>query len=58
MVELENDKPTVLALREIADGHVTPAILDEIDQPPAEDLLQVTEAAEDILPVRGISIGD
>jgi DNA-directed RNA polymerase subunit omega len=58
MVELENDKPTVLALREIAEGHVTPAILDEIDHPPAEDLLQATEQAEDILPVRGISIGD
>ncbi len=57
MVELENDKPTVLALREIADGHVTPAILEEIDQPAAEELLQ-PETTEDILPVRGISIGD
>lgn len=28
-VEEENDKPTVLALREIADGHVTRDILDE-----------------------------
>lgn len=26
----ENDKPTVLALREIAEGHVGPAILDEV----------------------------
>ncbi|MGI9248571.1 MAG: DNA-directed RNA polymerase subunit omega [Woeseiaceae bacterium] len=57
MVELENDKPTVIALREIAEGHVTPAILEEIDQPAAEELLQ-TESAEDILPIRGISIGD
>ncbi len=57
MVELENDKPTVIALREIADGHVTPAILEEIEQPAAEELLQ-PEVAEDILPVRGISIGD
>jgi len=57
MVELENDKPTVIALREIAEGHVTPAILEEIDQPITDDLLQ-SEAAEDILPVRGISIGD
>ena len=57
MVELENDKPTVIALREIAEGHVTPAILEEIDQPITDDLLQA-EAAEDILPVRGISIGD
>jgi DNA-directed RNA polymerase subunit omega len=51
MVELENDKPTVIALRE-------PAILDEIDQPPTEDLLQSAEASDDLLPVRGISIGD
>jgi len=58
MVELENDKPTVVALREIADGHVTPAILDEIEVPPADDLLQSAELTDDILPVRGISIGD
>ena len=57
MVELENDKPTVLALREIADGLVTPAILEEIEQPSTEDLLQ-PEAVEEVLPLRGISIGD
>jgi DNA-directed RNA polymerase subunit omega len=57
MVDLENDKPTVIALREIADGHVTPAILDEVDQPPAEDFMQ-SEQSEDILPIPGISIGD
>ena len=57
MVELENDKPTVLALREIADGLVTPSILEEIEQPAAEEFLQ-PESSEEILPVRGISIGD
>ena len=57
MVELENDKPTVLALREIADGLVTPAILEEIEQPAAEELLQ-PEQSDDLLPMRGISIGD
>jgi len=57
MVELENDKPTVLALREIADGHVTPAILEEIEQPATEEFMQ-PEVADEILPVRGISIGD
>jgi len=57
MVELENDKPTVIALREIAEGHITPAILEEVDQPPTEEFLQ-PEIAEDILPMRGISIGD
>jgi DNA-directed RNA polymerase subunit omega len=57
MVDLENDKPTVVALREIAEGHVTPAILEEIDQPPVEEFMNA-ETTEDVLPVRGISIGD
>jgi DNA-directed RNA polymerase subunit omega len=57
MVELENDKPTVIALREIAEGHITPAILEEVDQPIIEDFLQ-PEAVEEIMPMRGISIGD
>ena len=57
LVPLENDKPTVVALREIAEGHITSAILDEIDQPSTSDLLQA-ESADDVLPIRGISIGD
>jgi DNA-directed RNA polymerase subunit omega len=57
MVELENDKPTVIALREIADGLVSPSILEEIEEPVTEDLL-AAESIDDILPVRGISIGD
>jgi DNA-directed RNA polymerase subunit omega len=57
MVELENDKPTVIALREIADGLVTPSILEEIDQPSTDELMS-PEQPDDILPVRGISIGD
>jgi DNA-directed RNA polymerase subunit omega len=57
MVELENDKPTVVALREIAEGHVNPSILEEIDVPPAEEFMQV-DSVEELLPVRGISIGD
>ncbi len=58
MVELENDKPTVVALREIAAGHVTPTILDEIDHHPAEELMQSRDTDDDLLPMRGISIGD
>ena len=57
MVELENDKPTVVALREIAEGLVTPAILEEIDAPPVDEFLKA-EASAEIMPVRGISIGD
>ncbi len=32
MVAWENDKPTVVALREIADGHITRTILDEKEE--------------------------
>lgn len=57
LVELENDKPTVIALREIAEGHITPSILEEIEQPSADEFLH-PEVSDDILPMRGISIGD
>lgn len=57
LVEAENDKPTVIALREIAAGHVTPSILDEVEQPPTDEFLQ-SETADEIIPMRGISIGD
>ncbi len=57
LVELENDKPTVIALREIADGHITPAILEEIGQPATDEFMQ-PEAAEEVIPLRGISIGN
>lgn len=35
-VDVENDKPTVVALREIAAGHVGPEILEEADRPVQE----------------------
>lgn len=57
LVGLENDKPTVIALREIAEGHITPAILEEIETPMPDEFMQ-PEAVEDIMPMRGISIGD
>lgn len=43
LVEEENDKPTVLALREIADGHVTRDILDETIE---EEILEFIEEGE------------
>jgi DNA-directed RNA polymerase subunit omega len=57
LVELENDKATVVALREIADGHITPSILEEVEQPATEEFMQ-PEAADELIPMRGISIGD
>ncbi len=37
LVEIENDKPTVIALREIASGKIDPAILNEITRKAAEE---------------------
>ncbi len=42
-VEQENDKPTVLALREIAEGLVTRDILDDTIE---EDVLEFTETED------------
>src|SRR5690606_40558784 len=67
MVDWENDKPTVVALREIAEGYVTEEILTQRDKP-VEDILAADLAADlaavpsvgpdDILGSRPISIGD
>ncbi len=38
-VEWENDKPTVVALREIAEGQVTLDLLDEPEPEPEPDLI-------------------
>ncbi len=61
MVPWENDKPTVVALREVAEGYITESILEERDQP-VEELLEVEQAAsalpDDLLLARPISIGD
>ncbi|MEM7208145.1 MAG: DNA-directed RNA polymerase subunit omega [Pseudomonadota bacterium] len=46
LVPLENDKSTVIALREIADGEVTRDILDEA--PPQESMPEEMLIEEDI----------
>ena len=46
MVAIENDKPTVLALREIAEGLVTADILTEKVQD-EHDLMALTAVAQD-----------
>ncbi len=38
LVEEENDKPTVIALREIAEGLIGPEILDEAPEPEVEEV--------------------
>jgi DNA-directed RNA polymerase subunit omega len=47
LVEAENDKPTVIALREIAAGLINEEILAEMAQP--EDDILSSEAAEELL---------
>ena len=47
LVELENDKPTVIALREIAAGLINDEILAEMAQP--EDDILSSEEAEELL---------
>ena len=50
LVEEESDKPTVIALREIAEGHITPDILTREDELEAEEeLAEVMEASESSL---------
>ena len=61
MVDWENDKPTVVALREIAEGYVTESVLTERDQP-IEDLIDLDSTSSDVsegrLATRPISIRD
>jgi DNA-directed RNA polymerase subunit omega len=47
-VELENDKPTVLALREIADGLVDKTYLDKVDEPVQEGGITEEEVKAEI----------
>ena len=48
MVEPENDKPTVLALREIADAKVTAEILHEVPELIIEDVEEPLEPGDPI----------
>jgi DNA-directed RNA polymerase subunit omega len=61
MVEWENDKPTVVALREVAEGYVTESILEEREQS-IEDLLELESAVssmqEDMNQLRPLGPGD
>ena len=47
MVDEESDKPTVIALREIAEGFVTPDILKREEEPDVEEeLIEAMESGE------------
>lgn len=58
LVDLENDKPTVIALREIADGKMSENILKEMDAMASQELIQEEEDdSDDIMPLQSLSIG-
>ena len=46
MVALENDKPTVVALREIAEGKITNAVMDEAEREPEIEETSIDEFKE------------
>ena len=47
-VDWENDKPTVVALREVATGHIGPEILDEIEQRPLPEMMPDAEMSGEL----------
>ena len=47
-VDTENDKMTVVALREIAAGHIGPEILEEIEQRSIPDLMPEVEMSGEL----------
>ena len=61
MVEWENDKPTVVALREVAEGYITESLLEEREQP-IEELLDIESAVSDMQQemnaLRPMNLGD
>jgi DNA-directed RNA polymerase subunit omega len=61
MVEWENDKPTVVALREVAEGYITESYLEE-REPPIGELLElesaVSEMQQDMNALRPMNLGD
>jgi len=61
MVPWENDKPTVVALREIAEGYVTESVLEEREQA-LDELLDLESAVssmqQDMNDLRSLNLGD
>mgnify|MGYP002014247608 FL=1 len=57
LVDLENDKPTVIALREIAEGKMSENILKEMDAMASQELIQEEDESDDIMPLQSLSIG-
>lgn len=54
----ENDKPTVVALREIAAGNITAEMLREPEPPPVENTMTLDEAAQSSFRAPQFGLGD
>ena len=54
----ENDKPTVVALREIAAGNITVEMLREPEPPPVENTMTLDEAAQSSFRAPQFGLGD
>ena len=54
----ENDKPTVVALREIAAGNITVEMLREPEPPPVENTMTLDEAAQSTFRAPQFGLGD
>jgi DNA-directed RNA polymerase subunit omega len=58
-IDAENDKMTVVALREVAAGHIGPEILEEVEQRPAlNDLLPPDAEMSGELRAPHLGLGD
>lgn len=58
-VDWENDKMTVVALREIAAGHIGPEILEEAEVRPIAELMPEPEMSGELrAPHLGLGLGD
>ncbi len=57
LVDLENDKPTVLALREIAEGKMSENIMKDMDEIASQELIQEEDEDDDIMPLQSLSLG-
>lgn len=58
MVPEENDKPTVIALREIEEGFIKPSILEEKDEPDYDDSFATEAEAPPLLDNPGLDLGN
>ena len=58
LVDTDRDKPTVVALREIAAGNITVDMLREPEPPPVDNAMTLDEAAQSTFRAPQFGLGD